>query len=659
MIYRPDIYGLRAVSIIAVVLFHFGVPHFGGGFVGVDVFFVISGYLITKLVMGDIGQGTFSLANFYARRARRLLPTLFVVLVATLIASLAIMTPQDFADFSRSLFYTLCFSANIFFADQGGYFAPSLEFAPLLHMWSLAVEEQFYFVWPLLCLIVIRFRPKLLPAVVLLVLVASFVLSVVGVEEKPHAAFFHPHTRIWELLVGCTLALGMPAITRGKSVVGYFGIALILAAVFLYDKSLPFPGVAALVPVLGAALVIWSSEGAPSGVGRVLSLRLLVFVGLVSYAWYLWHWPMVTLLRYHLERELSGGETLLLLAASFALAVLCWRYLEQPIRHRRWWAPLPRVAAWTIVPALALMSFAGIGYATDGFIAHYPQAVRELSREHLKRRPQDRPCPRQTDPRDLCPLWEGKDDRQRILLWGDSHASALKPVFYDIAEASEVSVHVASQGACPPLIGVGNERSSDNPTACVTMNDLVGGLVRERKFTDVVLAARWNYYLGGEDGNGPAATQHYIEDDNLHSKSLQTNRLVMSRGLRRTLDAITASGARAWIVMEAPFAGFDVPNRLVRRLIDGGAPLSPYGLSLAEYDRRTKPLEEMLSGLPVTKIYPSERLCSDGRCLILADGKPLYLDDDHLSVFGAEKIAPLFRDLFSRSQNAGLPARQQ
>jgi peptidoglycan/LPS O-acetylase OafA/YrhL len=661
-IYRADIDGLRAISILAVVLFHFGVPYFDGGFVGVDVFFVISGYLITNLVVSDLRKGSFSFANFYARRARRLMPTLVIVMAVTFAAALAIMTPEDFAAFSKSLFYTLIFAANLFFADQGGYFASSLELAPLLHMWSLAIEEQFYFIWPLLCVVAFRYAPRHLLTVAVLALVASFAASVAGVEQRPLAAFFQPHTRIWELLFGCVLALrAVPLRPLAADLVGIVGFGLILAAVFGFDGRTPFPGTSALVPVLGATFVIWSSRTGPSLVGRVLSAKPLVFIGLVSYAWYLWHWPLITFFRYQLERNPSGVETVVMIALSFALAVACWAFVERPVRQGLWWKPRWRTFGTALAAALPLVALAAVGYVSNGFIGRYPEAIRGLTREELSTRGKDWKCAKSAQSvGDRCPVWRAGDDAPGILLWGDSHAAVIRSVFRDAAEQANVSVAYIGLPGCPPLTGAGRKRRHNRPDTCQNLNAEVDDLLRWRKYSDVVLVARWDYYAVGKhpsEENDPE--QHYLRDDKSTSASLAENKAVMARGLQRTIEAVTASGARAWLVMEPPYVGYNTPNRLAREIMNGQSPDRMFGIGAAEKAKRSAFIRELVAGLPVTVIDPAEVLCDADHCLAVDGGKPLYFDDNHLSIYGTARLAPLLEGLIAHAKERVERARAE
>jgi peptidoglycan/LPS O-acetylase OafA/YrhL len=658
--YRPDIDGLRAVSIVSVVLYHFGVPHMGGGFVGVDVFFVISGYLITSLVLAEVRNGSFSFARFYERRVRRLMPTFAAMLLATFIAGLVIMTPHDFAEFCKSAVYALSVASNLYFSDQGGYFSPSLELSPLLHTWSLAVEEQFYIVWPIVIVLLFRFAPKYLLAAAVVFLLASFAANISVLAEKPIAAFYLPHTRIWELLAGCILALGIPRSRHQvvTDVAGVAGLALIAFAILAFDSQMEYPGVAAIAPVLGAALVIWSGQSGKSLAASVLKAPPLVFIGLISYAWYLWHWPMVALFRYQLERKPDAIEIVALVVVSFALAVLCWHYLEKPVRRGMWWKTRSRVFAGGAAATVSLIALAAVGYTSDGFLARYPEAMQELTNAKLSSRPKDLACERPSAAKiavgDLCPVWNASGTRPGVLLWGDSHAGVLRSAFRDMAEDADVSVTYAGNAACPPIIGAGRKRRRGGSDSCTDLNAAVGNLLAERKFSDVVLVARWNYYaVGVPQNSGPSSEQHYLRDEQSVDASLDENRAVLTRGFRRTVDAIVASGARAWVVMEAPYAGFNVPNRIARTMMRGEAVDTMFDVAaFADQKKRSAFMAALLSGLPVHVVDPSGGLCDAARCLAMADGKPLYFDDNHLSIYGTARLVPLLSQIFSPMREA-------
>lgn len=648
--YRADIDGLRAVAVIPVVLYHFGVAGFSGGFVGVDVFFVISGYLITRLIAAELRHGGFDFIHFYERRVRRLFPTLAIVLATTFVVSLYVLTPRDFETFSKSVVYALIFGANFFFDSQGDYFAPALELSPLLHTWSLAVEEQFYVVWPVVLFLGYRYLPRrpLLVAIALLLL-ASFYANITLVDTKPDAAFYRPHPRAWELLVGCLLALGAPRLPAALAhAMGLAGLALILGAVVLFSHETQFPGFAAAVPVLGAALVIWSSAGAPSLAGRVLALRPLVFVGLVSYAWYLWHWPMVSLFRYHFERDPSAPEIVALIVASFALAVLCWKFVETPVRRGSLLKAPVRAFAAAAATSAVLMTAALAGYATQGFMGRFPDSIKELARKPLADSLEDSDCRDDapgTDPDNvICRLWEGAGPR-RILLWGDSHARGLRTVLRDFGKSGDFSVSHAGAPACPPLIGTG--RAGRREDKCAQVNAAVGRIIAGGAFTDIILVARWNMYV--DDTSDDWRAQKFLRDSESEAPSSEENRRVMTRGFQRTVELAERAGVRLWVVLETPFVGFDTPNRLARAIMRGNHPDTVYGIDVATERRRSAFVRQILASMPVRVLDLAPSFCDAQKCLAVAGGKPLYFDDNHLSIYGTARIAPALAEFLARA----------
>lgn len=349
MKYRADIDGLRAVAVLSVVAFHVGLSRFKGGFVGVDVFFVISGYLISSIILAEISASRFTIVGFYERRIRRIFPALFAMLAVTSVMATIYLLPGELVDYAKSLFAATSSSSNIFFWRHSGYFdAPTSK--PLLHTWSLAVEEQFYLSFPLFLLLARRLFPTRLRAAVILLFITSFIASCVVVQRNPTTAFYMPYTRAWELLLGTALSLKIfPALKSAllRNLAALCGIGMILWSVLAYSEETLFPGLSALLPCGGSALIIWAGEAGESFVGSVLSWQPVVFIGLISYSLYLWHWPIIVLQRMGIlvnmgRLNLQGDlarlsqhqfDTLVEIVLSFGIAVLSWRFVERPFRH--------------------------------------------------------------------------------------------------------------------------------------------------------------------------------------------------------------------------------------------------------------------------------------------------------------------------------------
>ena len=437
--YRPEIDGLRAIAVIAVVLYHsgFGVT---GGFVGVDVFFVISGFLITSLIWKDLENGKFTFKSFWERRARRILPAFMVLTVSVLIAGWFLMFPRDLAVTGKATIAQAMFAANIFYWKNTGYFEGAAEEKPLLHMWSLAVEEQFYFIVPLLLvgifsMVATRGRKPLL-IILGIGFACSLALSIVGVQTNPSATFYLLPTRAWELLMGALIAFLPKPNEKNTNValmelVGFLGLLLIAIPCFSYSTKTLFPGLAAMPPTLGTAAIIWSSrlntQGKLTKVGAILSTRPIVFLGLISYSWYLWHWPILAFVRYISLDPPSAQVRLLCLFAGFGLAIASWRFIERPFRAKSPQTSQKRVFIYSFTSLAILFVTGTIYFLGSGLpfrISSFQVAAMNAE--------QDRTVARHTvdDVRAgrLRALGDSSTlNRPSLLVWGDSHAMSALP----------------------------------------------------------------------------------------------------------------------------------------------------------------------------------------------------------------------------------------
>ncbi|HML30678.1 MAG TPA: acyltransferase family protein, partial [Hyphomicrobium sp.] len=472
--HRADIDGLRAVAVLGVLAYHFGlgVP---GGYGGVDVFFVISGFLIAGIIKAELEAGTFSLADFYVRRIRRILPALAVCLSVTTVVASVILFPFDFRSYGQSLTAVSIATSNIFFAHKtGNYFDASATASPLLHTWSLSIEEQFYLVFPLAAMLLFRARRALILPTMMILASLSLAYSVHAVARTPGMAFFSTPGRVWELLFGTILAFAAFSSVRNRVVreaEAFAGIGLIAGCYFAYSAMTPFPGLAAVPLCLGAVLFIHSGiegsrERAPeaTAVARFLSTRPAVAIGKISYSVYLWHWPLLVFVQYRFESVMDGADThtvlalrSLLAAISIGLGALSWRFVEQPFRKRAAaHGPWPTFAAGMATFAVVIGCSQLVSLRTNWLQGWSPEVAGLAKAE---RRP-DRPSafgPRapvdQGWPADSYFVGSGSGNVD-TLVWGDSHAMAILPGLRDYLERTGQRIVVAAHSGCPPLINV-------------------------------------------------------------------------------------------------------------------------------------------------------------------------------------------------------------
>lgn len=654
--YRRDIDGLRAVAVLAVVLFHFGVPGVTGGFVGVDVFFVISGFLITSIIWRERQAGRFSFVDFWARRARRILPALFVMMAATLAVGWFLLAPKDYEELGRSAHYQATFTSNLLFSRQHGYFDASSDIKPLLHTWSLAVEEQFYIFFPLL-LALLSSRLKHWRLALFAVLLVSFGMSLWAVVHQPQKAFFLLHLRAWELLAGAMLAVmpkhdwrASPALAQGVSLVS---TALILIAIVGFDARTPFPGAAALLPVLGVVGLIWANGQQYTWVGRLLSSRVMVGVGLISYSWYLWHWPVFVYANYAAVDGLSAPELGGLMLLSLVLGYLSWRFVETPFREKRLLAGRKAILAAAGagilcigLTGLALRSADGVPSRLSEQALRYAQAKKWSPQLMACMADKDTP-----DERLFCHF--GPESRSvSALVWGDSHATALIPALEDGAKRHDISLVQASFAGCVPLDGL------ENIARCAHFNHRVEKAMAEKSISDVVLAARWSLYLYGQMSGDK---EHALKDPSTGKYVRAVAEERFAQGLRARIAELRAAGHRVWLVKEVPLQEIIVPYRL-SRLAMMHRPVDGEGLPVAEHEKRQAFISKLFDELAaadsgVAVLDPAPLLCgADGLCRVELNGRALYTDDNHLSEVGAKHIEAFLEPLFSSLQSRGLTA---
>ena len=461
MQYRREIDGLRAVAVLPVILYHGGFAVFSGGYVGVDVFFVISGYLITTILIAERAAGSYSVLGFYERRARRILPALFVVLVASIPFAWMWVPPHPFEDFARSLAFAALFISNVHFLEHGGYFDLQAGLRPLIHTWSLAVEEQYYLLFPLVLFALGRFRQRKYLIGLALLALASLAVAEWGWRNYPDENFYFTPSRLWELLAGSLCAAVLYGRGPMKSeVLAGLGLGAVVVAALVFDAALPFPSLYTLVPVLGTCLIVLFARH-DTLTARVLSVRPLVGIGLISYSAYLWHQPVFAFARIRSMGEVADGVMLALAGLALVLAWASWRFVEQPVRGR---APLVLPSRRGILGAslagiVALAGFGFWGKHSEGFLGRLdidtsPFLARLYAQTSL-RQADGLPCLDQPRvPTELCVGYAPQTPVRSIAVIGDSHAWSIAPALARAPETLGATVLVGSYGGCPPLLDV-------------------------------------------------------------------------------------------------------------------------------------------------------------------------------------------------------------
>ena len=658
--YRRHIDGLRAVAVLAVVAFHAGVPWLPGGYVGVDVFFVISGFLITGLLLREFEtRGDISLLGFYERRVRRLAPALLLVLAVTLALGAVYLVPigGEQQGLAKSAIATLLIGSNVWFAHAtGGYFDAPAAAHPLLHTWSLSVEEQFYLVWPTLLLLAGRWalrrsrEPARAAAAVLAVVgVASLVLSIFTTTPYPEFAFYGSPTRAWEFAIGGLAFFVVRRRTMPLPMaqpMAWVGLAMVLwACVTFAEASTPFPGWRAGIPALGSGLVLLGGEHAAKGwCTRLLSLRPLVLVGLISYSLYLWHWPLLVIARLETLGEIGPWGIGAICALSFMLAWLTYRFVENPLRRRQ--SPLMATRKRTFVigalgsiavllMALGLGTWARVGWRGDGAQASLQEILAGMRKSRTtcgQSRPYDGTLRTDQD----CDLATATG-KPAIMLWGDSHADALATMVDAAARQSGMHMRLRYTPECPPLpgfstvlAGVQFPRGSGEDGGCRAYNaDVLAEALKlsHEGLVTVVMEAHWPAYV-----STPEALQ------------------AASTSLMRTAAQLRHAGLHVILIAPKVEQPHEVPACLARR------PEAQCESTRASAESHRQDAFVMLQRAArvdgVQLLDPVIVLCSADTCPAVADGAVLYSDRHHLTVAGAMRLLPMFTSMLRADQTA-------
>ncbi len=663
--YRPDIDGLRAIAVLSVVGFH-AFPHWvTGGFIGVDVFFVISGYLISSIIWKGLGEGDFRFGDFFARRIRRIFPALLLVLAASYSFGWFALLADEYQQLGKHMAAGAGFVSNLVLWGEAGYFDTAADTKPLLHLWSLGVEEQFYLVWPLVLWLTWRNKLAVLWLTILLTL-GSFYLAVQSVQRDAIAAFYSPQTRLWEFLVGALLAWFSikgrahrlfyrampvnPCAWLGTAMLGYGCLCL--------TKNQSFPGGWALIPVLGGALLI--AAGPDAWVNRVLlSNRVAVWFGLISFPLYLWHWPLLSFARIVEGEVPSRGIRIAAVITAIGLAWLTYVLVERPLRLRR------STANQSAALVLLLVLVGAVGYVTyqrEGLAFRSTPQQMASQVEALLKPPRHRAsgwlCEDEAFREVRC-LYEGDDPTAVVI--GDSHATTIYNGLNPFYRAQGKSIALlGSIGGCPPLLNVvSKDRPGSDSRHCIERTTLaLKTIIAEDSIEEVILASRGSLYTTAHGFGGFLGDDHqgwvlHLVDEEAGARS---NLQVFEMALVNTLDALLKAGKRVIFLHDVPELGFDIKSCLADRPLSlTNRSRNPCAVSREVVVERNLAFRSMAEG--VLEQFPSVHaidlampLCDATWCYGAKDGALLYFDDDHLSVAGSVYVIEQLGAEFLRKQ---------
>lgn len=634
MKYRKELDGLRALAVIPVVVYHakieiFGVHLFSGGFFGVDIFFVLSGYLITSILINEMTSGTFSIMKFYERRARRIMPALFFVIAVCIPFSYKLLLPDALSGFFKSLIAVSVFCSNILFSSENNYFSSNVDLKPLLHTWSLAVEEQYYLFFPIILLTIWRFGRKAVTILLISITIASlFHANTQSITDQTYS-FYSLTTRSWELLVGSIVSIYLSSGNNlnTDSVVakvgGIFGIALILFSMLFFNKTIPHPSFYTLIPTLGAALIIiFSSKNDLSG--KLLSIKFFVITGGMSYSIYLWHHPIFSFARNIYNSEPSAGTMLLLILLTLVLSYISWRYIEAPFRRKEEFSRR-FIFTMTVLGSAFFISIGVLGIKTNllsGGVSDNSKYDQKLTNRLRGNAGISIKCEKSFSNEKDC----NTSETPEIMLWGDSFAMHLATGI--LASNPNVKMTQATVSQCAPILGISSSSSVFGAQNCIDSNSRIYDTLKNTpSIKYVVLASPF--------------TQLYADDLYLLDTG-ETQRLsgeFVFTKFKETINKIRELGVKVTVVAPPPEGGFEI-GLCLHKVKLSNAPLTQCDFPLEQMPESQKKIYSVLALLEpdVNIIWLQNGICINGQCYASIGDTMIYRDYGHLSYEGSEEL---------------------
>jgi len=649
--YRAEIDGLRAIAVLPVILFHAGFEWFSGGFIGVDVFFVISGYLITTIIISSLEEDNFSILNFYERRARRILPALFFVMAVSIPFAWLWLTPSDLKIFGSSYLATSTFWSNILFWNESGYFDTRADLKPFLHTWSLAVEEQYYILFPIFLLLTWHFGMRLILVTLILIFCVSLGLAHWGSFNKPSATFFLLPTRVWELLIGVFIAFYLRHKTFLKSHVlnqalSLIGLIMVTYSIFVFDEHTPFPSFYALIPTLGTGLLIISAVP-KTFVHHLLSLKFIVAIGLISYSAYLWHQPLLAFARHRLMGEVSDYLLIIICFASIAMAWFSWRFIEKPFRDKE---KFNQKTIFTLsLSLIVIFSFLGsITYLKDGFYERFSPAVLAIDQMQANgTKARNYNCHLDEHSSKLTGCSFGRNGViPKFALIGDSHAGAIHKSLANSMDRLGDSFILYAKNGCPPSLGL---EVSVGKNCTQFMRNVIED-IHQKDIKTVILFSRFSWYLdtkGFKNSYGISERKdlyHFVEGNN-EPISKQVNAKIET--MKSFVDILNHD-IRIIFIEPIPEMGWEIPKQKISSLIYE-TPMR--GIERTDFDRTTLDRFDSIKQYfnyenNIIFVKTDDIFCDDTNCFGEDSQNLLYYDSNHPSEHASELIVKRVIDNF-------------
>ena len=643
--FSKEIQGLRAIAVLSVVLFHFGLYGLEGGYLGVDIFFVISGYLIGQIIMKDLESNQFSISHFYKNRAVRLFPNLLLMLFASVIVSWFLLRPYDFFQFGKSLQFSGLYVTNIVFSKQQGYFDISRELKPLLHTWSLSIEEQFYLFLPIFLILIkkLTLRSKLL--MIGCVIACSFAYKFWLIHALPINSFFSFPGRIWELGLGVFFAALPHQIKQrlqGQTLIAGASIAVIAIYLLTLHETMTYAGVISIGCCIATGLLILSSPN--TWVGKILSTKIMVYFGAISYSLYLWHWLILITVKNGIPGLNPVIEFGLLLSTSLLIAHLAWKYVESPFREKKNAFSAKQVFFCVFLFTALTAAAGGYIYAKSGFPERFPSYTKiskniesfdwRLSTGLTPKNTQACSLTKQQNLQTSACVFGDVNSSKTVLVIGDSHAASIQAAFDIAGQQAKVRVIAAVGPGCPPLVGIKSFNGADDICEKLNFDHHLQSLLKSQKFEKVYLVAFWDMYARGSRSHGRLLRPtHFISDETTTAKNSETSQLVLNKALIKTIDLINQSGAKAVLVQDIP----TLPNP-IQDLNDG------FTQSIEEVRPQQAFIKEFLSDQKNSMLQTidlANTLCINQICHTYLNGYYLYNDNNHITNAGAALAIPL------------------